>query len=55
LKKYGISTNAAPELLWNFEKFLLSRSGEVVARFAPDTKPDDPKLIAAIEAELAKD
>jgi glutathione peroxidase len=54
LEKYGISPNAAPELLWNFEKFLVSRSGEVVARFAPDTKPDDPALIAAIEAELAK-
>jgi glutathione peroxidase len=54
LKKYGISPNAAPELLWNFEKFLVSRSGEVVARFAPDTKPSDPALVAAIEAELAK-
>ncbi len=53
LKKYGISPNAEPELLWNFEKFLVSRSGEVVARFAPDTKPEDPALIAAIEAELA--
>ena len=55
LKKYGISPNAAPELLWNFEKFLVSRTGEVVARFAPDTKPTDPALIAAIEAELSKD
>jgi glutathione peroxidase len=54
LKKYGISPNAAPELLWNFEKFLVGRSGEVVARFAPDTKPTDAALIAAIEAELAK-
>jgi glutathione peroxidase len=54
LKKYGISPNAAPELLWNFEKFLVSRSGEVVARFAPDTKPDDPALISAIEVELAR-
>jgi len=54
LKKYGISPNGEPELLWNFEKFLVSRSGEVVARFAPDTKPADPALITAIEAELAK-
>lgn len=54
LKKYGISPNSEPELLWNFEKFLVSRSGEVVARFAPDTKPADPALVAAIEAELAK-
>ncbi len=54
LKKYGILPNAAPELLWNFEKFLVNRSGEVVARFAPNTKPDDPALTAEIEAELAK-
>lgn len=54
LRKYGISPNAPPELLWNFEKFLVSRSGEVVARFAPDTKPSDPALIAAIESELVK-
>ncbi len=54
LRKYGLPTNAEPELLWNFEKFLISRSGEVVARFAPDTKPTDPALIGVIEAELAK-
>jgi glutathione peroxidase len=54
LKKYGISPNNPPEVLWNFEKFLLSRNGEVVARFAPDTKPSDPALISAIEAELAR-
>ena len=54
LKKYGISPNAAPELLWNFEKFLVGRSGDVVVRFAPDTKPSDPALVDAIEAELAK-
>jgi glutathione peroxidase len=52
LIKYGINPNPAPEVLWNFEKFLLSREGEVVARFAPDTKPEDAKLVAAVEAEL---
>lgn len=54
LKGYGIETNAAPEILWNFEKFLVSRSGEVVKRFSPDTAPDAPELVAAIETELAK-
>jgi glutathione peroxidase len=54
LKGYGIDGNADPEILWNFEKFLVSRSGKVVARFAPDTQPDAPELTAAIEAELAK-
>jgi len=54
LKGYGITPNPEPELLWNFEKFLVSRSGEVVERFAPDTTPDSPALVAAIERELAK-
>jgi len=39
---------------WNFEKFLIGRNGEVVARFKPNVKPDAPEVIAAIEAELAK-
>ena len=54
LEGYGIQPNPAPEVLWNFEKFLVSRTGEVVARFSPDTTADDPKLVAAIDAELAK-
>ena len=54
LKGYGIEGNPEPEILWNFEKFLVSRSGEVVKRFAPDTQPDAPELVAAIKAELAK-
>ena len=54
LKGYGIEGNPEPELLWNFEKFLVSKSGQIVARFAPDTTADAPALIAAIEAELAK-
>ncbi len=54
LKGYGIEANPEPELLWNFEKFLVSRSGEVVRRFTPDTQPDAAELVAAIEAELAK-
>jgi len=54
LKGFGIDANPEPELTWNFEKFLVSRKGEVVGRFAPDTQPDAPALLAAIEAELAK-
>jgi glutathione peroxidase len=54
LKGYGMTPNPEPEVLWNFEKFLVNRQGDVVKRFTPDTAPDDPILIAAIEAELAK-
>jgi glutathione peroxidase len=54
LAGYGIQTNAAPEVLWNFEKFVIGRDGQVVARFSPDVSPDDPRLQQVIEAELAK-
>ena len=37
---------------WNFEKFLVNRKGEVVARFSPDTVPTDAVVIQAIEREL---
>jgi len=54
LRGYGIESNPDPEVLWNFEKFLVNRKGEVVRRFAPDTAPDAPALIEAIETELAR-
>lgn len=54
LKGYGIDANPEPEIMWNFEKFLVSREGEVVKRFTPDTAPDEPTLVAAIQEELAK-
>ena len=51
---YGMTPNEDPEVLWNFEKFLIARDGSVVGRFAPGTAPDDALLTSAIEAELAK-
>ncbi len=54
LIKYGVKPNEEPELLWNFEKFLISRDGKPVARFSPDTPPDAPAIVSAIEAELAR-
>ncbi len=42
------------DIKWNFEKFLIGRDGKVVARFAPRTSPNDPAVVKAIEAELAK-
>ena len=52
LRGYGLTVNDAPELSWNFEKFLVNRKGEVVARFSPDTVPTDAVVIQAIEREL---
>jgi glutathione peroxidase len=40
------------ELLWNFEKFLVSRSGEVIARFGPDVTVDQPVVLKAIQRQL---
>ena len=54
LKGHGIEPNAEPEILWNFEKFIVDRTGKVTARFAPNTTPDDPALVSALEKELAK-
>jgi glutathione peroxidase len=54
LRGFGMTPNPEPEILWNFEKFLIGRDGAVVGRFAPTTAPDDAALIGAIEAELAK-
>jgi glutathione peroxidase len=42
----------AGDILWNFEKFLVNADGEVIGRFRPQTKPQDPVLVAAIEGAL---
>jgi len=52
LKGYGMTPNPAPELLWNFEKFLIGRDGTVVGRFSPDMVPGDDRIVSAIEREL---
>lgn len=42
------------KISWNFEKFIIGRNGQVVARFDPRTRPDAPELVQVIEAELPK-
>jgi glutathione peroxidase len=42
----------AGDITWNFEKFLVSPAGEVVARFRPQVQPDAPEVVSAIEANL---
>jgi glutathione peroxidase len=44
----------AGTISWNFEKFLIGRDGNVVARFKPKTQPDSVEVVGAIEAELGK-
>lgn len=50
----NIPIHPEPEVLWNFEKFIVGRDGEVFARFAPDTPIDDQGLQNAIEGALSK-
>jgi glutathione peroxidase len=48
-------TSVLPGLVkWNFEKFLVNRAGEVVARFAPTVEPDSTEVLEAIEQALAE-
>ena len=54
LVDYGLTPNNPPEVLWNFEKFLVNKQGEIVARFAPDITANDERIVSVIEAELAK-
>jgi glutathione peroxidase len=43
----------AGDITWNFEKFLVSPKGEVVARYRPQVEPEDPAIVGDIEAQLA--
>ncbi len=58
LYQYLTSVETKPakkgKISWNFEKFLIGKNGQVVARFAPGTEPDAPEVVKAIESELAK-
>lgn len=54
LEKHGLGPTNDTDVMWNFEKFLIDRKGNVVGRFAPDFTPDDPAITQAIEGELAK-
>ncbi|MEW2076367.1 glutathione peroxidase [Streptomyces sp. NPDC017966] len=40
------------DIRWNFEKFLIGRDGEVVARFSPQTEPESAEVVAAVEKAL---
>ncbi|UCH98721.1 MAG: glutathione peroxidase [Candidatus Aminicenantes bacterium] len=50
----GKDTNPkfAGDIRWNFDKFLVDKNGTIISRFHPKIKPQDPKVIDAIEAAL---
>jgi glutathione peroxidase len=41
------------DIRWNFEKFLVGRDGEVLARFGPQVDPEAPEVVEAVEKALA--
>ena len=47
------STGHSGDIRWNFEKYVIDRKGNVVARFAPTVAPDAPEVREAIEKALA--
>lgn len=49
---YRLLTAELEEPTWNFTKYLVGRDGQVLARFSPSTKPDDPELRGAIDEAL---
>jgi glutathione peroxidase len=48
------ASGAAGDIQWNFEKFVIDGSGQVVGRFRPRTEPDAPEIRATIEAVLGR-
>ena len=42
------------DIRWNFEKFVVSADGKKVTRFSPKVVPEDPSVIAAVEAGLPR-
>lgn len=41
------------DIEWNFVKFIISKTGEIIARFGDKVQPDNPKIISTIEQQLA--
>lgn len=56
LYKYLTQLDTQPkgpgDIGWNFEKFLIGRDGSVVGRYGPQTRPDAPEIIKAVETAL---
>jgi glutathione peroxidase len=40
------------DIKWNFNKFLVDKNGKIIARFEPQVKPDDPRMVQAVEKAL---
>ena len=54
LTKVADASGQAGDIRWNFEKFVVSADGTRITRFGPQVAPDDPAVIAAVEAALPR-
>jgi len=57
-KLYAVLTDndvtGTKNVKWNFEKFLISKNGEIISRYTSSVKPMSEELVSAIEKELKK-
>jgi glutathione peroxidase len=54
LKGYGQTRANSTDILWNFEKFLIGKDGEIAARIAPDVVAEDARILEKVKEEIAK-
>ncbi|TWT56837.1 Hydroperoxy fatty acid reductase gpx1 [Thalassoglobus neptunius] len=54
LVKTETKPKGAGPIGWNFEKFLINRDGQVIARFGTSTQPDDAEVVSVIREALKK-
>jgi glutathione peroxidase len=52
--KWAASERPLDAPRWNFHKYLVGRDGRIVTAFPSAVEPSDPRVIAAIEKELAR-
>lgn len=56
LYKFLTSKDTNPEfggdIKWNFNKFLVDKSGKIIARFEPAVKPESEQVVQAVEKAL---
>jgi glutathione peroxidase len=54
LTSQGTNPKFAGNVKWNFQKYLVNRDGEVIAKFAPGDEPLSSDIVSAIEAALSQ-
>lgn len=53
-ERLTLNSDPAGDVSWNFEKFVISKNGDITARFKSKVKPESDELLSVIESELSK-